>query len=153
MAGIYVTFNSLRLDLDGFCGAEDIDDLIGLLGPMRGSDVALQGVDGQTFRPKVRDAAIAVCSWKVFGLKDESGSAHPDKWSGLRDNVETILSTVKTATKSAPKTLTVTYPDAGTRSASAWVYDHDLTSVSGSERLPIARRLVLDIRIPSGQLT
>lgn len=152
MASIFVTWNGLRLDVPGFCEARNIDDLIGRTGPARGGDWTSDGIDGDTFLPKSRGSMSAGASFLVYGFKNQLGVARPDRWSGLRDNIELIEATVKAATEVAPQTLTVTYPDAAIRSALAWCAAIDVTEHDG-DRLGIAKRLVLDIRIPSGRLT
>lgn len=151
MADLYVVFNSLRLDRDGFMTARDITALT-RRGPLRGDDFTNQGVDGDTFRPKVQGSHIAVCSWLIHGKVDPDGVAHPDNFSGLRDNIEAVEAAMLTATKSAMKTITVHYPDGGTRSASAWCRTIDISQHDG-DRLGIAQKLVADIRIPAGALT
>lgn len=151
MADLYVVFNSLRLDRDGFMTARDITALT-TRGPLRGDDWTSDGVDGDTFLPKSQGSHIAICSWLVHGKVNSAGVAHPDNFSGLRDNIEEIEAAVLTATEAAPQTLTVHYPDTGTRSALAWCRKVDVTP-HDNDRLGIAQRLVLDIRIPSGVLT
>lgn len=152
MASIYVTANSLRLDVAGFCQAVNIDPLLHGFGPLRGEDFTADGVDGDTYRAKAQGSLIAPCSFLVFGFKDESGVAHPDRWSGLRDNLDTIRSTVVGGTKSATKTLTLTYPDAGTTTASYWCRTMDVFDQSG-DLTGVAKRVVLEFRIPSGALS
>lgn len=151
MADLYVVFNSLRLDREGFMTARDITALTHR-GPLRGQDFTAAGVDGETFRPKPQGAHIAVCSWLIHGKVDKDGNVHPDNFSGLRDNIEDVEAAVLTATKSATKTITVHYPDGGTRSASAWCRKATV-SMHNDDRLGIAQKLVLDIRIPAGVLT
>lgn len=150
MADLYVVWNGLRLDREGFMTARDITALT-TRGPLRGGDWTEDGVDGDTFLPKSQGSHIAVCSWLVHGKVDSAGNPHPDNFSGLRDNIEAIEAAVKTATQAAPQTLTVHYPDGGSRSALAWCRTVDVGLHDG-DRLGIAQRLVLDIRIPTGVL-
>lgn len=152
MASINVTFNGLLLDREGFCEALNIDDLLFLDGGLRGEDWTEDGVEGDTFRSKVRGSAVAVCSFLIQGFRDHAGVAHPYRWAGLRDNVEHIRATVKDATEDAPQLLVVTYDDGATRSGLAWCRKVDVVEHDG-DRTGVAKRLILDIRVPAGVLT
>lgn len=152
MASIYVTWNGLKLDREGFCQALNIDDLLFLDGELRGEDFTADGVEGDEFIPKVQGSAIAVCSFLVQGFRNYTGSPHTYRWAGLRDNVEHIRTTVKAATEAAPQSLVVTYDDGGTRSGLAWCRSAVVSEHDG-DRTGVAKRLTLDIRVPAGVLT
>ena len=151
MEDIFLTINSLRLDRVGFCGMLDMTDLL-QEGEARGANFVADGVTGSTFLPKVTGELRALVQLQVEGEVDKDGVAHPDRWSGIRANVEQIRTSCVVASKSALVTATLTYPDDVTRSADVecprldvGLYRGDLTGG--------AVLAVLEIVIPAGQLT
>lgn len=151
MSDIYLTVNSLVLDRVGFCGLLDMTDLL-TEGPARGSNFVSQGVNGSTFRPKPGGELRAMIQLLVEGEVDKDGVAHPDRWSGIRANVEQIRTSCVTASRSALVTATLTYPDATTRSASVECPRFDVglwrNDVTGGAVVG-----VLEMIVPAGSLS
>jgi hypothetical protein len=151
MAGPKLTINSLLLEVPGFCGGRDLTDLE-TGGPMRGEDFVSHGVAGQTFRPKVQDAHVALVSLLIFGRNNAAGVAHPDNWTGIKANVQAIRAACVTASLTSLVTATVTYPNASTRSGQVYCPRLDV-AMHNDDRTGAAVSAVLEVVIPSGALT
>lgn len=146
----YVTINGLTLDIAGFCVVRDLSPLL-TAGDLRGGDFTAQGVDGDTYRAKSLGAHRLLLPLLIFGDNDKTGSAHTYTWVGLRDNVEEIRSTCVDGTKSALKTLTLTFQDASTRSGSVYCPRLDVSLHNGYRASVLSG--VLEVVIPAGELT
>jgi hypothetical protein len=151
MAGPILTINGLTLERDGFCAGRDLTDLF-REGEHRGEDFIANGVQGQTFRPKVRDAHIALCSFLVFGRNGPTGTAHPDRWSGIEANLQTIRTATIAASRSALVSASLALPNGSTRTGQVYcprldvgLHEEDLSGA--------AVIAVLEVVIPSGALT
>lgn len=146
----FVTLNSLRMDI---AGCWEIRDPVALLeqGPFRGSDFVAQGEEGRTFRAKVRDAHSVMLPVLFFGDNDKDGVAHPDTYSGLRDNIEQAYTSWVEASQAATITCTVTYDDAATRTASVYCPQLRVSRHSGYRAIVFSG--VLEVVIPSGKLS
>lgn len=150
MADNYVTINSLRLDIDGFARARDLTPLMEVA--YRGSDFVAQGVAGSTYRPKVRDSLRLLLPLYVYGKNDKDGVAHANPYAGIRANVEQIITSCVTGSASATVTLSATYEDAVTRTASVYCPRLDVGLVTQNDKGRVASA-VLEVVIPAGQLT
>ncbi len=151
MADNYATINSLRLDIAGFVRARDLTGLMEK-GEHRGSDFVSQGVAGDTFRAKVRGSLRTFIPLIVYGTNDKDGVAHPSPYAGIRANVAQIHTSCVDASLSSTVTLTVTYEDAATRTASVYCPRLDVGLLTENDQ-GVAANAVLEVVIPAGVLT
>lgn len=151
MADEYITINSVRLDLDGAWGMDDLTPFLGE-GEYRGEDRLLPGVAGSNPRPRVLGPLDILAVMYVFGVKDETGTAHSDRRLGLRDNIEYLRGELLPPYAGNSTTIVHTFSDAATRSGTCIVNEFRIV---GSRDVGFGRvaDTVLDITITSGSLT
>lgn len=147
----FITINSLELALDGAWVVIDPTVFLGEAS-YRGQDRIVPGTAGRTARTRVRDSWDVVAQMYVFGKKDKDGLAHADERLGVRDNVETLRSTLLPPYAGDTTTIVHTFSDASTRTGSCIVNE---LIVAGTHDGLIGHvaNVVLDVTVLEGELT